>query len=145
MPRIGRFLAAVLLVVAAGCANQDDRGLEGSPDTEAKPVVEIVAPEGGTEVEVPFTIELDSNVTLGAGEFHVHVFFDGNSDEYEIVEGNSYEVTQLEPGHHTIAVSLRNPDHSDAGASDEAAITVTGGGGGGGGGADTGADTGYDY
>lgn len=123
--RAARILASVLLVAVAGCAEREDDGVEGAPDTDARPVVEIVAPEDGTEVSVPFTLELDSNVTLGAGEFHVHVFFDGNNDDYTIVEGASHEVTDLDPGAHTIGVSLRNPDHSDA-ASDEAAITVSG-------------------
>ncbi len=124
--RVARILASVLLVAVPGCAEREDAGVEGAPDTEAKPVVEIVAPEDGTEVGVPFTLELDSNVTLGPGEFHVHVFFDGNNDDYTIVEGASHQVTDLDPGAHTIGVSLRNPDHSDAGATDEASITVSG-------------------
>ena len=42
-------------------------------------------------------------------------------------DGNSFEVTGLSAGKHTLEVSLRNADHSAAGPTDTATITVTGG------------------
>ena len=94
---------------------------------------------------VPFTVEFESSEELGApetGKHHVHIYFDGNEDEYEVVEDLSYEVPDLESGEHTITASLRNADHSDAGAEAELTVTAEGAGGGD---ENGGEDGGYDY
>ena len=96
----------------------------------------------------------DSNVPLddpSTGEHHVHLCLDGADcdveSEYSLVYGDTFEITDLEPGEHTIEASLRNADHTDAGPSDE--ITVIVGGGGTGSDPDTGSggdnDGGFDY
>jgi hypothetical protein len=74
-------------------------------------------------------LKFTSSEPLGppeSGAFHVHVFFDGNEDEYEVVTTNTFEAKGLSPGEHEVAASLRNADHSPAGAEDEVTVTVVG-------------------
>jgi hypothetical protein len=98
----------------------------------------IATPTDGAEVSLPFEVELESNVELGApdtGNHHAHLYFDTDisSEDYDMVYGTTAEVTrELEPGEHTIIASLRNADHSDAGPSQEITVTVTAGDGDGG-------------
>lgn len=104
--------------------------------------LEITSPADGDSVEVPFTVEVASSEELGpieTGAHHVHVFFDGDDEEFLVVEGESVEVTDLPEGEHVVNASLRNADHSPAGVETEVAVTV----GAGGAGSDTG-DTGDD-
>jgi hypothetical protein len=106
--------------------------------------LEITSPADGDTVDVPFTVELASSEELGpteSGVHHVHVFFDGNDEEYMVVEGESVEVTDLPEGEHVVNASLRNADHSPAGVETEVSVTV----GTGGAGSDTGDDGGIDY
>ena len=77
---------------------------------------------------------VESNVELGdpdTGNHHVHLCFDTTScdEEYELVFGDTFDVSDLSPGEHTIVASLRHADHSDAGVSDEITVTVGDGGG----------------
>lgn len=117
---------SALALIAAACADQPTTaGASGS-------TIEISSPQDGSSVSVPFTLELDSSVPLGdpsTGNNHAHLCFDASpcTSDYELVYGNSIEVTGLGPGQHKLVVSLRNADHSDAGASDEISVTVTGG------------------
>jgi hypothetical protein len=97
--------------------------------------VRIVSPADGASVSGGFLVKLDASVPLGdpsTGDHHVHLCLDGAScdSEYTLVYGDSIPVTDLSPGSHTIEASLRNADHSDAGApTDSIMVTVTGGGG----------------
>lgn len=107
----------------------------------------IASPADGASVTQPFTLTFDSSVPIGdpmTGEHHVHLCFDGGScDELNdsvIAYQDSVQVQGLSPGMHTIHVSLRNADHSDAGVSAEITVTVTGGAMGPG--SDTGSSTG---
>ena len=90
----------------------------------------ILSPADGAEVSVPFEIELESSVPLGApetGDHHAHLYFDTDtsSEDYDMVFDTTAELTrQLAPGEHTITASLRNADHSDAGASQQITVTV---------------------
>lgn len=106
--------------------------------------LEITSPADGDSVEVPFTVEVASSEELGpieTGAHHVHVFFDGDDEEFLVVEGESVEVTDLPEGEHVVNASLRNADHSPAGVETEVTVTV----GTGGAGSDTGDDGGVDY
>jgi hypothetical protein len=116
-----RVIAAIALValLGAACGSSEDGG---SSNTEAAAggggALTITAPEDGAELTIPFTIELDSADALGApetGEHHVHIFYDGDDSEYEVVTSDSFQVTDLSPGHHSVTASLRNADHSAAG------------------------------
>jgi hypothetical protein len=138
-------LLPVLALVAAACG---DAGA-GSGGSDS---FQISSPEDGAQVGSPFTVTVDAGVALddpSTGEHHVHLCFDGADcdAEYQLVYGDTFEVADLPPGEHTIEASLRNADHSDAGATDE--ITVTVGEGGGDAEGDTGTDKddegGYGY
>ena len=90
----------------------------------------VVTPEDGASVSMPFEILAESSVPLGepeTGNHHLHFYFDTdiNSPDYQIVYGNAAEVDrELTPGEHTIIVSLRNADHSDAGPNQEITVNV---------------------
>ena len=143
-----RWLIALLAIalVAAACGSE----ASGSSGGEEGMEVSIDEPSDGAEVTTPFTVKVSSSEEIGpedTGLHHVHVFFDGNDDEYQVVTSESVEVDELSPGDHTIGVSLRNADHSPAGAEAEIAVTVADGDGGGAGGSEEPdpTDDGYDY
>jgi len=129
----GRWFGALAALVLLGtaCAGASAASGNGS-------MLRISAPVNGAQVTVPFTIKVDAGVPLGSpatGKDHVHFCFDGAdcSQEYKIAYGNTYQVTQLAPGKHTIEASLRNADHSAAGPTATITVTVAGSGGGTGG------------
>ena len=116
---------AVLALAAAACAG-------GASAEEGALEMSIHEPVGGAHVSVPFTLTVDASVPLGdpgSGEHHVHLCFDGGDcdTEYTLVYGETFTVSDLPPGEHTIEASLRNADHSDAGVGDRVTVTVTGG------------------
>jgi hypothetical protein len=128
-----RFLiiAAVIGLVLVACNPGAGTGASDGGDL----TLSISSPTDGAEVSVPFEIELDSNVALGApetGDHHAHLYFDTDtsSDDYDLVYATTAEVTrELAPGEHTIIASLRNADHSDAGPSQQITVTIAGEGG----------------
>jgi hypothetical protein len=141
-----RYTLPLLLVAfalaAAACGEESEAGAGGGGGSDQ---LSIESPSEGAEVSVPFTLQFSSSEELGptdTGAFHIHVFYDGNEAEYEVVESDTFEVGNLSAGEHTITASLRNADHSAAGAEDEISVTVSGGGGGGDGG-DGGGGGGY--
>lgn len=132
--------AALTVLLAAGCGGGGGGGDAGGGGM----TLEITSPADGDTVDVPFTVELDSSEELGptdSGLHHVHVYFDGNEEEFMVVESESTEVTDLPEGEHVVNASLRNADHSPAGVETEVTVTV----GTGGAGSDTGDDGGTDY
>jgi hypothetical protein len=117
----------VLAIFASACAGASAAGGGGT-------TLRISAPGNGAKVTEPFTIKLDSSVPLGdpsTGRNHVHFCFDGAdcNAEYKLTYGDSFQVTDLAPGMHTIEASLRNADHSDAGVHTMITVNVTGAGG----------------
>jgi hypothetical protein len=141
----------LLAVVAALALGALSCGEEGSSDNGAGgggdgPAVEITAPEDGAEVGATFTVEFSSSEDLGpidTGAHHVHLWFDGDESKYEVVEAASFEVSGLSPGEHEVTASLRNADHTAAGAEDTITVTLAPGAGTGEGEKEN--DTGYDY
>jgi hypothetical protein len=132
-----------LALLAAACGTGANAG--GSNGLS----VRIASPADGATVSEPFTVKLDASVPLGnpsTGDHHVHLCFDGKScdAEYTLVYGNSIPVKGLSPGTHTIEASLRNADHSNAGAPTDS-ITVTIGTASGGGASPTPSSSGYGY
>lgn len=122
-------LVAIATVVLSGaCSNSND----GSGSGDGGPTLTISQPAAGAAVGVPFTVQFASSVPLGdesSGLHHVHLYFDGNSDDYLIVRSTSVQITDVPAGQHVMHLSLRNANHSPAGAEAEVALTVNGGSG----------------
>lgn len=117
-------LAAIATVALSGACSA------GGDDSSGKPTLTISEPAAGTSVTVPFTVRFASSEKLGAtstGLHHVHLYFDDHSDQYLIVESDSVQVTDAPAGQHVLHLSLRNANHSPAGAETQMAITVSGG------------------
>lgn len=122
-----------LVLVLVACGSDDDDEPSTTSDGDAgEPTVQIVRPADGAELSVPFTLVVDSSEELGpsdSADHHVRLYVDGDNGTYETIEagnGEEYEVTAdspalagLDPGEHTLNVSLRNSDQSDAGAQAE--------------------------
>lgn len=125
----GGMLAGLALVTAACAGGASTTGASDSGGS-----LKIVSPANGAQVTVPFTLHLEPGAPVGdpsTGKDHVHIGFDGQSVDVErnLVFGNSCTVTNLAPGRHRIEASLRNADHSAAGATDTITVVVTGGAG----------------
>jgi hypothetical protein len=125
---------SALLLLAAGCGGggSDDSGGGGSGGGGLS--LKIMEPTDGTSVTTPFTVKVDSSVPLGtteSGKHHIHVWFDDKANEYQVVEADNVQVDsgKLGSGQHVIHASLRNANHSAAGAEAEATVMVTSGGG----------------
>jgi hypothetical protein len=126
--RLSSGLALMLTAVLLVACGDDGAGSSGA----GGPTIAITQPAGGTTVTVPFTVTFTSSVPLGAedtGLHHVHLYFDGNSDDYLIVRGTTVQVTEAPAGSHTMHLSLRNANHSAAGAEAEVPLTIGGAGG----------------
>lgn len=135
--------AAVATLTACGGGSDDGGAAAGSGGD-----LSIESPADGAEVPAAFTVEVSTGEELGppeSGAMHVHLYYDGADEDYDVVTSDSFEVEGLGSGEHTIEASLRHADHSAAGAEDTVTVTVAGdgGGGGNGGGHGTGGGGGY--
>lgn len=157
-PRLLFASTAALALVLAGCGSTGDASTSDSGSGGDGPSVKILEPADGDTVSVPFTLAVDSSEELGttdSGNHHVHIYFDGDDSAYEVIESGNREdheigadspaLQGLQPGEHELDISLRNADHSAAGA--DAKITVnietTGSGSDDSGGGNGGGDYGY--
>jgi hypothetical protein len=142
-------VVAALALVAFACGEENSSGDGAAGSGGGEPTLDITAPEDGAKVGGTFTLEFSSSEELGptdTGAHHVHVWFDADESNYEVVESSSFEASGLSSGEHEVTASLRNADHSPAGA--EETITVTVGAGAGAGEGDKDKDSGgggYDY
>jgi hypothetical protein len=130
--RILVVLSALVLLVA-GCGGSSDDSGGGGGSGGGGLTLKIVEPTDGTSVTTPFTVKVDSGVPLGtteSGKHHIHVWFDDNANQYQVVEADNVQVDsgKLSSGQHTIHASLRNANHSAAGAEAETTVMVTSGG-----------------
>jgi hypothetical protein len=129
-------VGALALGVSA-CGGDDGDDAATTTGDDGGMTVEILQPADGDTISVPFTLEVESSEELGTtdtGLHHVHVSFDGNDDTYEVFEEGNREAREittdspavegLEPGEHTLNISLRNADHSAAGAETEITVNV---------------------
>jgi hypothetical protein len=92
--------------------------------------VTITSPSDGAAVQVPFTLTWDSTVPLGppdSGKDHVHVYVDGDENDYTVVGGNRFRLDDLGPGTHEVTITLQHADHSPVGPEDSIEVTVGGG------------------
>jgi hypothetical protein len=112
-------------LLAASCGGGNTSSGAGSPS------LKIASPADGSSVSEPFTMKFDASVPLGpttSGNDHVHVCFDGescDSGDYKIAYGDSFEVSGLPAGKHTIEASLRHADHSAVGPTATITVTIT--------------------
>jgi hypothetical protein len=145
---VGAAFAATLLVAAA-CGDDDgDAVAGGTGDGDLS--VAITSPEDGAEVGTTFDLEVDAGVPLGepgTESHHVHVFYDGNTQdgEFDMVFGTTFTIDRLEPGEHTVEAVIANADHSLTEARDQVTITVADEPAGGGTDATESDTGGYDY
>lgn len=123
----------IWLVAAAGLALLG-AACNGGTSSAGGESLKIASPANGASTSEPFKLTFDASVPLGepsTGDDHVHVCFDGascDSGNYKIAYGDSYTVTGLSPGKHTIETSLRHADHSAVGPTATITVTITGGG-----------------
>lgn len=139
-------LLAAMVLLAAACSEGSSAA---SGDASS---IEITAPADGATVGRQFTVTLDAGVEIGrpeTGLHHVHLYYDGNrSDDpadYDIAYSDSFTVTRLDPGEHTIEAVLANADHSLTDVSTEITVTVSDSGGTGGAPATTAPTGAYGY
>jgi hypothetical protein len=121
-----------LALVAAGCSKKATPSSGGSGGSGGS-AFSIAAPATGASVSEPFAVKVNSSAPLGdpsTGDDHVHLCFDGAdcSVDYKIMYSDSFQITDLPSGQHTITASLRNADHSPVGPTATITVTVTGGG-----------------
>lgn len=120
--------AAALMATLTACG-----GTDSSAGGDSGLSVTVVEPVSGAAVAVPFTVKVDSSVPLGpteSGKHHVHIWFDDNEADYLVVESDTVQITDTPAGQHTMHVSLRNANHSPAGAEATTPVTIGGGPGG---------------
>ena len=135
---IATALAAGVALAVSGCGSDDDTVDAAAPENGGEFSVEILEPSDGTEVELPFTIELDVDTELGppeSGLHHAHVFVDGDMSNFEIVDAETWEITAdsaimagVESGERVLTVTLHTAGHEPVGATDEITIQLAGGG-----------------
>jgi hypothetical protein len=127
LSRAAAVLAAGLLLAACG---SDDTTAGGGGGGDGK--LAITSPADGATVHAPFTLTWDSGVPLGppdSGKDHVHVYLDGNDNDYTVVGGNQFRVKGVGPGEHEVEISLQHADHTPVGPEDSITVQVAGGGG----------------
>ncbi|GAB3410653.1 DcrB/PsbP domain-containing protein [Flindersiella endophytica] len=151
MNRLHKYAVAAAIAVlglTTACSGNDAE-TAAVPDSDGGMTVSATAPKANATVKVPFTVKIDSSEQLGdeaTGKHHVHLYFDDNEDDYLIVEQNSVQVKDAPAGKHVMHLSLRNANHSPAGAESEVDLTIQGGSKSDDSGSDKGSDDGgYDY
>jgi hypothetical protein len=129
--------AAVIALMAAtmpaACGNgSGGYGGSGGGSGGGTMSVSVSEPAAGATVSLPFTVKIDSSVPLGdsaSGRHHVHLYFDSNVNDYQVVETDTAQVTKAPAGQHVLHVSLRNANHSPAGAETQVTVVIGGGAG----------------
>jgi hypothetical protein len=134
-------LGALVLAGATACGSDDGGNSASGSGGGGGMKLSVVSPSDGGTVKIPFTVKVNTNTSLGptsSGKHHVHLYFDGHDTKYEIVKGKTWKVpadsaglSGVKSGMHTMEVSLRNADHSPAGAEAKIKVMVQGAGGGG--------------
>jgi hypothetical protein len=151
-------LVGVSVLVAAACGGDDDSsgetlppagtaaaGATTTPGQEAGAggaedaggmSIAIDEPADGADVGGEFDVRMSPSVEVGepeTGLHHIHLYYDGNTNEgeYGIVYGNTFTVSGLAPGEHTIEAVIANADHSLTDTRTSITVNVTEGGAGG--------------
>lgn len=118
--------ALALFATACGDDEGDDVAASGG-----EPTVDVTSPTDGSQVGESFDVEFAINFPIGepdTGRDHVHLYYDGNFDEgeYGIAYDETFTVTGLSPGEHTLQAVVAHADHSITDArSEEIIVEVT--------------------
>ena len=126
----------VVIFLLGACGSETS----GSDDTSATEAggggggssITIESPEDGAEIPASFTVELSTDEELSMSDseaLHVHLVYDGNEQESDMIDSESFDVTGLESGEHTITASLRDSAHAPTGPEDAITVMVEGAGG----------------
>jgi hypothetical protein len=134
LSRIAALAPAVLAagLVLAACGSGDTSTSAGDGGGGGGTKLAITSPADGATVQAPFTLTWDSSVPLGppdSGKDHVHVYLDGNDNDYTVVGGNRFQVKNVSPGEHEVEIALQHADHTPVGPEDKITVQVSGGGG----------------
>jgi hypothetical protein len=124
--RGGRVAEAAVLMASAGAASACT---PSSGAAQGASTLSVVVPDAGAAVSLPFTVTVATGEPLGesdTGRHHIHIWYDGNEDQYQISYVENAQVTDAPAGAHTMTVSLRNADHSDAGPRVDVPLTIGG-------------------
>jgi hypothetical protein len=124
----GALAVAAMALTACGSASGGDSGGSGGEE-----MVTITSPQDGATVQPTFMLEWDSTVPLGppdSGKDHVHVYVDGQQNDYTVVGGTQFQIENLSPGQHEVDISLQHADHSPVGPKSSIHVTVSGSGSG---------------
>jgi hypothetical protein len=128
MPAPAKRLIITAAITVAGAGLLAACGANAGANDGSSPSLTITSPTAGSKVPSSVDVSWDTNVDLGVpdtGLDHVHVFVDGQANDYTVVGSDHFTVQGLTPGEHTIDVTLQHADHSSAGASDQVDVTVT--------------------
>ncbi|TDX04050.1 hypothetical protein [Kribbella sp. VKM Ac-2566] len=137
--RTGAAVATLLApVVLIACSNDESADAESSGGSS----ISITEPAKDAKVKLPFSVKIKAGEELGpteSGKHHVHLWLDNDSENYLVVESDAATVSPgmkatlsgkplgLAPGKHVIHISLRNANHSAAGAETEIPIELDSG------------------
>ncbi|HEY8455847.1 MAG TPA: hypothetical protein VIL34_09650 [Actinopolymorphaceae bacterium] len=120
---------AALAVLTAACAGTDTTTDTTSDAASSQEGITVMSPKDGASVSVPFTLRFDAG-DIGpeeTGKDHVHVFVDGQENDYQVVTENQFKIDGLSEGEHTITITKQHADHSPTGEEAELTVNVTNG------------------
>jgi hypothetical protein len=126
--KLGLFPTLLLVIPLVACGG----GTTGATASATGPnglSMSVTEPTMGASVTAPFTVKVSSSVPLGVvstGMHHLHIWFDGDANKYQMVESDTGQVKSVPAGAHAMHVSLRNADHTAAGVDVEVPLTVSG-------------------
>jgi hypothetical protein len=116
-------LALLAMTTPTACAQE--------VSASSKHTLAVSEPGTSSEVMVPFTVKVKTNVRLGTpetGDFHIHLYFDDNVNHYIVLTSEASQVTDAPAGVHVMHLSLRNANHSAAGVETSIQVTIGSGG-----------------
>ncbi|HSL35153.1 MAG TPA: hypothetical protein VK871_15980 [Candidatus Limnocylindrales bacterium] len=73
----------IVLLVAACTTGSAAGGVAGATDAGGGAAIAVVTPADGTQVSIPFDVQLEASVPLGepeSGNHHAHLYFDTSTD-----------------------------------------------------------------
>jgi hypothetical protein len=121
-------LSAVAVLMLSGCFKTANANNDQPIAAASGLTLKILEPRSGAAVTTPFLLKVESNVPLGrvaTGEHHIHIWFDDNSSDYSMIQGDSDMIVSAPPGHHVMHVSLVEPNHKPTGVQTSVTLDIT--------------------